>query len=160
MIWYLNRLHAMLSLNRQDQFLDTSLPKKGRLFLYQTVDAVVTRHAKLRRLYPDLQDKVFHSARKWFITQRELTGTPEHFTSYLYAHHSARSANKLTYGLYLAGISEAQKREIVAGIRLSISPNLPRNNFNLFNAQQASVIDPMEVLNIMVFRIKLPKRFY
>jgi hypothetical protein len=68
MIWYLNRLHAMLSLNRQDQFLDTSLPKKGRLFLYQTVDAVVTRHAKLRRLYPDLQDKVFHSARKWFIT--------------------------------------------------------------------------------------------
>ena len=108
----------MLSLNRQDQFLDTSLPKKGRLFLYQTVDAVVTRHAKLRRLYPDLQDKVFHSARKWFITQRELTGTPEHFTASLVGHHSARSANKLTYGLYSAGISDAQKRAIVDGVRL------------------------------------------
>ena len=156
MIWYLNRLHALLSLNRQDQFLDTSLPKLGRLFLYLTVDAVVTRHAKLRRLYPDLQDKVFHSTRKWFITQCEFTGTREHFTSSLYAHHSARSANKLTYGLYLAGISKAQKREIVAGIRLSISPNLSSNGFNLFNAQQASVIDPMEVINIMVFLIKLP----
>ena len=160
MIWYLNRLHAMLSLNHQDQFLDTSLPKKGRLFLYLTVDAVVTRHAKLRRLYPDLQDKVFHSTCKCFITQCERTGTPEHFTSSLYAHHSARSANKLTYGLYLAGISKAQKREIVVGIRLSISPNLPSNSFDLFNAQQASVIDPMEVINIMVFLIKLPQRFY
>jgi hypothetical protein len=33
-------------------------------------------------------------------------------------HFSARSANKLTYGLYSAGISDAQKREIVDGIRL------------------------------------------
>jgi hypothetical protein len=33
-------------------------------------------------------------------------------------HHSARSANKLTYGLYSAGISDAQKREIVDGVKL------------------------------------------
>jgi len=33
-------------------------------------------------------------------------------------HHSARSANKLTYGVYSGGISDAQKREIVDGIRL------------------------------------------
>ena len=30
----------------------------------------------------------------------------------------ARSANKLTYGLYSAGISDAQKREIVEGVRV------------------------------------------
>jgi hypothetical protein len=44
---------------------------------------------------------------------------PEHFTASLVGHHSARSSNKLTYGLYSAGISDAQKREIVDGIRLS-----------------------------------------
>ena len=57
------------------------------------------RYAKLRRLYPDLLGSVFHSTRKWFITQCERTGTPEHFTASLVGHHSARSANKLTYGL-------------------------------------------------------------
>jgi integrase len=79
---------------------------------------VVKRYARLRRLYPDLQGFVFHSTRKWFITQCERTGTPEHFTALLVGHHSARSANKLTYGLYSAGISDAQKREIVDGVRL------------------------------------------
>ena len=44
--------------------------------------------------------------------------------------------------------------------RLSISPNLPSNSFNLSNAQQASVIDPMEVIDTIVFLIKLPQRFY
>ena len=58
---------------------------------------------------------MFHSTRKWFITQCERTGVPEHFTASLVGHHSARSANKLTYGLYSAGISDAQKREIVDG---------------------------------------------
>ena len=43
---------------------------------------------------------------------------PEHFTASLVGHHSARSANKLTYGLYSAGISDAQKQEIVDGVRL------------------------------------------
>jgi integrase len=101
-----------------EQLLDTSLPKQGRLFPYLTVDAVVKRYAKLRRLYPELQGSVFHSTRKWFITQCERTGTPEHFTASLVGHHSARSANKLTYGLYSAGISDAQKREIVDGVKL------------------------------------------
>ena len=106
-------LHQIL-----EQLLDTSLPKQGRLFPYLTVDAVVKRYAKLRRLYPELQGSVFQSTRKWFITQCERTGTPEHFTASLVGHHSARSANKLTYGLYSAGISDAQKREIVDGVRL------------------------------------------
>ena len=43
-------LHQIL-----EQLLDTSLPKQGRLFPYLTVDAVVKRYAKLRRLYPNLQ---------------------------------------------------------------------------------------------------------
>ena len=38
--------------------------------------------------------------------------------SFVVGHHSARSVNKLTYGLYSAGISDAQKRGIVAGVRL------------------------------------------
>ena len=101
-----------------EQLLDTSLPKQGRLFPYLTVDAVVKRYAKLRRLYPELKGSVFHSTRKWFITQCERIGTPEHFTASLVGHHSARSANKLTYGLYSAGISDAQKREIVDGVKL------------------------------------------
>ena len=61
---------------------------------------------------------VVFSTRKWFITQCERTGVPEHFTASLVGHHSARSANKLTYGLYSAGISDAQKREIVEGVRV------------------------------------------
>ena len=55
---------------------------------------------------------------QWFITQCERTGVPEHFTATLVGHHSARSANKLTYGLYSAGISDAQKREILEGVRI------------------------------------------
>ena len=61
---------------------------------------------------------VFHSTRKWFISQCERTGTPEHFTASLVRHQSARSQNRLTYGLYSAGISDAQKRAIIDGIRL------------------------------------------
>jgi len=34
-------------------------------------------------------------------------------------HHSVRLANKLTYGLYSAGISDAQNRESVDGNSLS-----------------------------------------
>ena len=98
--------------------MDTTLPKSGRLFPYLTVDKVVKRYAYLRRLRPELHGTVFHSTRKWFITQCERTGVPEHFTATLVGHHSARSANKLTYGLYSAGISDAQKREIVEGVRV------------------------------------------
>ena len=106
-------LHGVL-----EQLLDTALPTSGRLFPYLTVDKVVKRYAYLRRLHPELHGTVFHSTRKWFITQCERTGVPEHFTATLVGHHSARSANKLTYGLYSAGIRDEQKREIVEGVRL------------------------------------------
>jgi integrase len=106
-------LHGVL-----EGLLDTVLPKAGRLFPHLTVDRVVKRYAYLRRLHPELHGTVFHSTRKWFITQCERTGVPEHFTATLVGHHSARSANKLTYGLYSAGISDEQKREIVEGVRV------------------------------------------
>ncbi|MDG1868539.1 MAG: tyrosine-type recombinase/integrase [Yoonia sp.] len=106
-------LHGVL-----ENLLDMALPTSGRLFPHLSVDRVVKRYAYLRRRHPELHGTVFHSTRKWFITQCERTGVPEHFTASLVGHHSARSANKLTYGLYSAGISDAQKREIVEGIRL------------------------------------------
>ena len=101
-----------------EQLLDTSLPSQGRLFPTLTVDKVVKAYAKLRQAYPNLTGTVFHSTRKWFITQCERTGVPEHYTATLVGHHTARSSNKLTYALYSGGISDAQKREIVDGIRL------------------------------------------
>ena len=101
-----------------EQLLDTSLPRQGRLFPTLTVDKVVKAYAKLRIAYPNLMGTVFHSTRKWFITQCERTGVEEHYTATLVGHHTARSANKLTYALYSGGISDAQKREILDGIRL------------------------------------------
>ena len=101
-----------------EHLLDTSLPKQGRLFPTLTVDKVVKAYAKLRIIHPTLTGTVFHSTRKWFITQCERTGVPEHYTATLVGHHTARSSNKLTYALYSGGISDAQKREIVDGIRL------------------------------------------
>ena len=106
-------LHRVL-----EQLLDAALPKTGRLFPNLSVDRVVKRYAYLRRRHPELHGTVFHSTRKWFITQCERTGVPEHLTATLVGHHSARSANKLTYGLYSAGISGAQKRQIVEGVRV------------------------------------------
>jgi integrase len=106
-------LHGVL-----EGLLDTALPTSGMLFPHLTVDRIVKRYAYLRRLHPELHGTVFHSTRKWFITQCERTGVLEHFTATLVGHHSARSANKLTYGLYSAGISDAQKREIVEGVRV------------------------------------------
>ena len=106
-------LHGVL-----ENLLDAILPTSGRLFPHFSVDRVVKRYAYLRRRHPELRGTVFHSTRKWFITQCERTGVPEHFTASLVGHHSARSANKLTYGLYSAGISDAQKREIIEEVRL------------------------------------------
>jgi integrase len=106
-------LHAKL-----EHLLDTSLPTRGKLFPTLSVDKVVKAYAKLRITCPSLTGTVFHSTRKWFITQCERTGVPEHYTATLVGHHSARSANKLTYALYSGGISDAQKREIVDGISL------------------------------------------
>ena len=89
-----------------------------RLFPRLSVDRVVKAYAKLRTHHSALQGTVFHSTRKWFVTQCERTGTPEHFTATLVGHASARSANRLTYGLYSGGISDEQKRRIVDGVRL------------------------------------------
>ena len=106
-------LHPVL-----EQLLDQRLPTSGRLFPSLTVDRVVKRYAYLRAVHRELHGTVFHSTRKWFITQCERTGVPEHFTASLVGHQSARSENKLTYGLYSAGISDTQKREIIDQIRL------------------------------------------
>ena len=106
-------LHGLL-----ETLLDTALPTSGRLFPQLSVDRVVKRYAHLRSVHRELHGTVFHSTRKWFITQCERTGVPEHFTASLVGHHAARSANKLTYGLYSAGISDAQKREIVEKVRV------------------------------------------
>ena len=57
-------LHGVL-----EQLLDNTLPTSGRLFPYLTVDSVVKCYAKLRQRYPELHRTVFHSTRKWFITQ-------------------------------------------------------------------------------------------
>jgi hypothetical protein len=68
--------------------------------------------------FDDVPEHLFHSTRKWFITQCERTGVPEHYTASLVSHQSARSENRLTYGIYSAGISDEQKRASVDGIRL------------------------------------------
>jgi integrase len=106
-------LHPIL-----EQLLDQRLPSQGRLFPSLSVDKVVKRYAYLRSVHRELHGTVFHSTRKWFITQCERTGVPEHFTASLVGHQSARSENRLTYGLYSAGISDTQKREIIDQVRL------------------------------------------
>jgi integrase len=95
------------------------LPSQGPLFPDLTVDRITKRFSLLRqRLELTHPGLVFHSTRKWFITQCERTGVPEHFTASLVGHQSARSENKLTYGLYSAGISDAQKRDIIDQVQL------------------------------------------
>ncbi len=95
------------------------LPSAGPLFPGLKVNDITKRFAKLRQaLGIDRQGLVFHSTRKWFITQCERTGVPEHFTASLVGHKSARSENGITYSIYSAGISDEQKRSIVDQIRL------------------------------------------
>lgn len=95
------------------------LPSTGPLFPELTVNTVTKQFAVLRRrLQMDRPGVVFHSTRKWFVTQCERTGVPEHFTASLVGHRSARSENGLTYSIYSAGISDQQKRSIVDQIRL------------------------------------------
>ena len=106
-------LHPVL-----EQILDADLPSNGRLFPGLSVDRVVKRYAGLRRSHPELHGTVFHSTRKWFVTQCERTGVPEHFTASLVGHQSARSENRLTYGLYSAGIGDEQKRQIIDQLKL------------------------------------------
>ncbi|WP_120503850.1 DUF6538 domain-containing protein [Sulfitobacter mediterraneus] len=93
------------------------LPSSGPLFPDLTVNAVTKRFSRVRD-WLVLDQLVFHSTRKWFITQCERTGVPEHWTASLVGHQSARSENGITYGIYSAGISDAQKRGIVDQIRL------------------------------------------
>ncbi|WP_340264004.1 DUF6538 domain-containing protein [Sulfitobacter pontiacus] len=93
------------------------LPAEGPLFPDLTVNLVTKRFARVRE-WLTLDRLVFHSTRKWFITQCERTGVPEHWTASLVGHKSARSENGITYGIYSAGISDEQKRSIVDQIRL------------------------------------------
>tara|TARA_R100000808_G_scaffold21435_1_gene46325 strand:- start:503 stop:955 length:453 start_codon:yes stop_codon:yes gene_type:complete len=93
------------------------LPAEGPLFPDLTVNLVTKRFARVRE-WLTLDRLVFHSPRKWFITQCERTGVPEHWTASLVGHKSARSENGITYGIYSAGISDEQKRSIVDQIRL------------------------------------------
>lgn len=96
-----------------------SRPSKGALFPDLTVDRVTKRFAALRKARKlERPGLVFHSTRKWFITQCERTGVPEHFTASIVGHKSARSENGITYGIYSAGISDEQKRSIIDQIRL------------------------------------------
>lgn len=95
------------------------LPPEGPLFPDLTVGEVTKQFARLRRrLKLNRPGLVFHSTRKWFITQCVRTGVPEHFTASLVGHKSARSENGITYGIYSAGISDEQKRSIIDQIRL------------------------------------------
>jgi len=95
------------------------LPAEGRLFPRLTVNMVTKQFAIMRRAAGiDRQGVVFHSSRKWFVTQCERAGVPEHFTASIVGHQSARSENRMTYGIYSAGISDQQKREIIEKVGL------------------------------------------
>ena len=95
------------------------LPPEGRLFPGLKVNMVTKHFGDLRaRCGISRKGVVFHSTRKWFVTQCERAGVPEHFTASIVGHQSARSENKMTYGIYSAGISDEPKREIVEKVRL------------------------------------------
>lgn len=97
------------------------LPKSGLLFPQVDVSKVTKDFRDWRKNLPiDRAGLVFHSTRKWFITQCERTGVPEHFTASIVGHKSARSENGMTYGIYSAGISDEQKRGIIDQIRLPL----------------------------------------
>ena len=103
------------------QDLLPSLPLEGQLFPDLNVNIVTKQFSKLRnRLDVARPGLVFHSTRKWFITQCERTGVPEHFTASLVGHKSARSENQLTYGIYSAVISDQQQRSIIDQIQLPL----------------------------------------
>ena len=96
-----------------------TLPTSGRLFPRLSVNMVTKRFSVLREQAAiHRQGVVFHSSRKWFVTECERAGVPEHFTASIVGHQSARSENRMTYGIYSAGISDEQKREIVEKVGL------------------------------------------
>ena len=98
------------------------LPKEGRLFPGLSVNSVTKQFAVMRgRAAITRQGVVFHSSRKWFVAQCEPAGVPEHYTASIVGHQSARSENRMTYGIYSAGISDEQKREIVEKVGLPLA---------------------------------------
>ena len=95
------------------------LPATGRLFPGLSVNMVTKQFAKLRvKAGVNRPGVVFHSSRKWFVTQCERAGVPEHWTASIVGHQSARSENRMTYRIYSAGISDEQKRDIVEKVGL------------------------------------------
>jgi integrase len=100
-----------------------SLPSTGRLFPGLTVNTVTKQFGVLRaKAGVNRAGVVFHSSRKWFVTQCERAEVPEHWTASIVGHQSARSENRMTYGIYSAGISDEQKREIVEKVGLPLCP--------------------------------------
>lgn len=96
-----------------------SLPPTGRLFPGLTVNVVTKQFGLVRaKAGVNRAGVVFHSSRKWFVTQCERAGVPEHWTATIVGHQSARSENRMTYGIYSAGISDEQKRSIVEKVGL------------------------------------------
>jgi integrase len=109
----------LVPLHRSLKPMVKGLPREGPIFPDLSVAKVTKEFTKLREWHELPTERlVFHSTRKWFITQCERSGVPEHFTASLVGHASARSENGLTYSIYSAGISDGQKREIVDAIRL------------------------------------------
>ena len=95
------------------------MPTAGRLFPNLSVNTITKRFSGLREQAGiNRKGVVFHSTRKWFVTQCERAGVPEHWTASIVGHQSARSENRMTYGIYSAGISDEQKREIVEKVGL------------------------------------------
>ena len=82
------------------------------------MDRDVKAYCRLINSHPTLTRTMFPSTRKWVITQFERTGVPEHYTTTLVGYHSLRCPNKLNYILYCQGVSYAQKRETIYGLRL------------------------------------------
>ena len=76
---------------------------------YQAQDLKQVIVSRIKVLFPNLH-LTNKDLKEFFLVLLDPADQP--------SHHSARSANKLTYGLYSAGISDAQKREIIEGIRL------------------------------------------
>ncbi len=112
----------MVPVHAELELMLSTLPTSGPLFPDLSVNNITKRFAKVRQaLGVDRAGLVFHSSRKWFITQCERTGVPEHFTASLVGHKSARSENGITYSIYSAGISDEQKRGIIDQIRLPVS---------------------------------------
>jgi integrase len=96
-----------------------TLPQTNRLFPSLSVNVVTKQFAVMRgKAGVTRAGVVFHSSRKWFVTQCERAGVPEHFTASIVGHQSARSENRMTYGIYSAGISDEQKRDIVERVGL------------------------------------------